>query len=77
VAELDDILAIPGNRPVYQRVRELLEARQAIDLCRRGRLGAALSAVGGSTEGPGRSSGRPLRARPPRGEKNVLYITVL
>jgi hypothetical protein len=30
MAELDDILAIPGNRPVYQRLRELLEARQAI-----------------------------------------------
>ncbi len=27
---LDDILAIPGNMPVYQRVRELLDARQAI-----------------------------------------------
>jgi len=27
---LDDILNIPGNRPVYQRLRELLNARQAI-----------------------------------------------
>jgi hypothetical protein len=27
---LDDILALPGNRPVYQRLRELLDARQAI-----------------------------------------------
>jgi tetratricopeptide (TPR) repeat protein len=27
---LDDILAIPGNMPVYQRLRELLGARQAI-----------------------------------------------
>jgi tetratricopeptide (TPR) repeat protein len=27
---LDDILAIPGNRPVYQRLRGLLDARQAI-----------------------------------------------
>jgi hypothetical protein len=27
---LDDILAIPGNRPIYQRLRDLLETRQAI-----------------------------------------------
>jgi len=27
---LDDILAIPGNKPVYERLRELLAARQAI-----------------------------------------------
>ena len=30
VHTLDDILGIPGNRPVYQRLRDLLDARQAI-----------------------------------------------
>jgi len=30
MSALDDILAIPGNAPVYQRLRELLKERQAI-----------------------------------------------
>ena len=30
MAALDDVLAIPGNQPAYQRLREMLEARQAI-----------------------------------------------
>jgi hypothetical protein len=29
---LEDILAIPGHGPVYQRLRDLLDSRQAIAL---------------------------------------------
>ena len=30
MSALEDILAIPGTRPVYQRLRDLLNARAAI-----------------------------------------------